>query len=576
MYALAYEMQFSRRNSLPLHEAIPIMIAVRGGREYELEEMLSHLIQCDLMAISGNESVRFLYRALQSYCCARALLNRLPPDNTPRFWEKITASLGGINQVRWWFETLVLLCGLLPHPDELLEQVIYSESFAETEKVFLAARCLLESERVREQRKVHGSTEIETLADRIRDSLLWLMQQRHAASAQKLTDQVTKTLRNLLQTYQEGKSNRKKSVPGDAEQLFDALRHLLERVQMVGSSYVADRVMEALIWRSSSVNEPRSFQRLRAIDELGRLRRPEVIPYLARVAMERSRVSWGKEMKFEYGGIRQASGRALRRMTPEFEEDLRNIDPALAGVIEHWKNRDIDELTALLRKTRRQATREEIKEGVPAMAAFALGDIQTEEARHILYQTMLDRQTSHDTRWAIADALTMLDPEEVMREVVFKLIPASEELKNERFQVTSTQNPRWHELQIFLIGQLRSSEPRARRYVEKFLADPRASFALKGRAILALGHLNAQEKREDFEQIVFGDFDIINLDPRQRARADVYLRIKALQALAEIGDRDTLKRLRSRHKDWPSEVERVFYVTSEEINWRLSAETIGW
>jgi hypothetical protein len=571
MYTLARDLQFSRRTSLPLQEAIPIMTSVRGGREYELEEMLEQLIRVDLMAISGNESVRFLYQPLQSYCCAHALLNELPHDNAQRFWERITSSLGGINQVRWWFETLVLLCGLLPNPDELLEQIIYSESFAETEKVFLTARCLLESERVREYRKIRGSTATETLADQIRDSLLWLLQQRHTAAAQRLNDEVSKTLRGLLQSYHESKSNQKKSIGQDSGQLLDALHHLLERVQIIGSSYVADRVMEALIWRGSSVNEPRSYQRLRAIEELGRLRRPEVVAYLARVAMERTRVSWGKEMKFEYGGVRQSAGRSLRRMMPEFEEDLRNIDPALADVIEPWKNRDIDELTIMLRKPKRQYTLEKIKEGVPAMAAFALGDIQTERARRILYDTFLDRQTSPDTRWAIADALTMLDPDEVMREVISKLIPTLEELKDEKFQITSTQNARWHELQIYIIGQLRNSEPRARKFVEKFLDDPRASFALKGRAILALGYLNVQERREDFEEVALGNFDIINLDPKQRKRADVYLRIKALQALAEVGNRETLRRLRSQHKDWPSEVERVFYVTSEEINWRLSA-----
>gem|GEM_PF-906260 len=571
VYLLAREMQSSRRSSLPLQDAIPMMAGVRGGREYELEEMLDQLIRCGLVTISGNESVRFLYQAVQSYCCAQALLSELPDGNSQRFWEKLTSALGGINQVRWWFETLVLLCGLLPDPDELLEQIIYSESFAETEKVFLAARCLLESERVREHRKVRGSTRTETLADRIRDSLLWLLQQRHAVATQHLTDQVAQALSCLLRSYEMRGGGCQQASPQDVEQLFDALHHLLERVQMVGAGYVADRVMEALIWRSSSVNEPRSYQRLRAIDELGRLRRPEIVVYLARVAMTRTRVSLGQELKFEYGGIRQAAGRSLRRMMPEFEEDLRQADPALAEIIRYWRDKDIDQLTLFLRKTRRQCIQENIKESVPAMAAFALGDLQTETARRLLYEAFLERSTSPDTRWAIADALTLLDPDEVMREVIGKLIPSREELEDPDFRITATQSARWHELEIYLIGQLRSSEQRARKFVDKFLQDSRASFALKGRAILALGNLNAQERREDFEQVVLGNFDVINLNPRQRRRAEIYLRVKALQALAEIGNRETLRRLRSQHKDWPSEVERVFYVTSEEINWRLSS-----
>lgn len=575
MYALANEMQFSRRSSLPLQEAIPIMARARGGREYGLEELLSHLIQCELMAVAGSESVRFLYSSLQAFCCAQALLDETSSQNPAARLEKITSMLGGINQVRWWFEPLVLLCGMLPNPDELLEQIVYGESFAETEKVFLAARCLLESVRVREYRKIRGLTLTETLGDQVRDALLWLLRRRGSAATQALSEQVAKTLQSLLENYQAtlGETMLKKRQPEASEELLDAMHNLLERVQVVGSSYLADRVMEALIWRSSSVNEPRSYQRLRAIEEIGRLRRPEVVSFLSRIAMAKIRKSsLGKDLMFEYGGIRQSAGRSLRRLMPEFEADLRNADPALFGVIEDWRNRRIENLTALLHKTTRQATKEQITEGLPAMTAFALGDIQTVETRRILYDALLEKQTPPETRWAITDALALLDPEEVDQEVIGKLLPTRELLDDEQFQVTTAQSARWNEMLIYLIGQLRNSDPRSRKYVEKFLSDPQASFALKGRAILALGTLNAQEWKDVFERVALGDFETLNLDPKQFDKATVYLRIKALQALAEIGDRETLKVLRSRHKDWPPEVERVFYFASEEISWRLSAE----
>ena len=80
-------------------------------------------------------------------------------------------------------------------------------------------------------------------------------------------------------------------------------------------------------------------------------------------------------------------------------------------------------------------------------------------------------------------------------------------------------------------------------------------------------------------QRALGDFDEINLPRGQRKQADAYLRTKALQALAEIGDHETLRRLRSfkgdGHTTWPPEVERIFYVTSEEINWRMNAESLA-
>ena len=43
-----------------------------------------------------------------------------------------------------------------------------------------------------------------------------------------------------------------------------------------------------------------------------------------------------------------------------------------------------------------------------------------------------------------------------------------------------------------------------------------------------------------------------------------------MQALAEIGDLQTLKTLRESRQPWPIELERVFYSTSEEIVWRHS------
>src|SRR5262245_27374307 len=286
IYALAYEMQFSRRQSLPLPEAIPLMVEARGNREYRLEEMLGHLIAQDLLAMAGVEVVRFLYPSLQAYCCAQALIHRAPAANAQSYWERITGGLGRINQVRWWQDTLTLLCGMLENPDELLDQIIYGESFAESERVFLASRCLLESQLARDQRKQQGIGATGELADEIRDALLWLLDNRRSIGARKVSRLVTGALQELIGSHRaasskaQGAEENGENAAVEPERLVNALHQLLERSQTVGASYIADRVTEALIWRSSSVNEPRSFQRLRAVEELGRQRRPEVVPYL--------------------------------------------------------------------------------------------------------------------------------------------------------------------------------------------------------------------------------------------------------------------------------------------------------
>ena len=445
--------------------------------------------------------VRFLYPALQAYCCAQALIRRAPAANAQSHWERITGGLGRINQVRWWQDTLTLLCGMLENPDELLDQIIYGESFAESERVFLASRCLLESQRARDQRKEQGIGATGELADEIRDALLWLLDNRRSIGARKISRLVTGALQELIGAHRAASSkttgSRKiRRTPRLIRSgLINAMRQLLERSQTVGSSYVADRVMEALIWRSSSVNEPRSFQRLRAVEELGRQRRPEVVPFLSRVAMSRTRISYSKGRVYEYGGIRQAAGRALRRMMPGYEKELEAADPALARVVTLWAeasdpaqpeekvSKNINELAALLRKTGEECKVEKIPEALPAMAAFALGDIDNDESHSILYETFLCGQTERETRWAITDALSLLDPEEVMNSVVYKLIPSREQLEDEGFKIGESSSAAWHEMLILLIGQLRNPDSRARRFIERILADDRADYRLKGRAM---------------------------------------------------------------------------------------------
>ncbi len=592
IYALACEMQYSRRQTLPLHEAIPIMAEARGNREYRLEEMLGQLISHDLLAMAGVEAVRFLYPALQAYCCSQALIRRAPAVSVETYWERVTGGLGRINQVRWWQGALTLLCGMLENPDELLDQIMYGESFAESERVFLASRCLLESQLALDQRKEQGIGPTGELADEIRDALLWLLENRRSIGARKISGLVTGALQELIGAHRaalvrtRGENQSNASI--DPDGLINAIRQLLERSQTVGSSYIADRVMEALIWRSSSVNEPRSFQRLRAVEELGRHRRPEIVPFLTRVAMSRTRISYSKGRVYEYGGIRQAAGRALRRMMPGFEKELEAADPALARVVTLWADasdpaqpeeivrKNIDELVTLLRKTVEECKVEKIPEALPAMAAFALGDIDSDRSHSILYETFLCGQTERETRWAITDALSLLDPEEVMRSVVYKLIPSREQLEDESFKICESSSAAWHEMLVLLIGQLRNPDSRARRFIERILADDRSEYRLKGRAILAFGYLNEQSWKEKFEQVALGDFEWIETPRGQRKQAEAYLRTKALQALAEIGDHETLRRLRGYkgdgHTSWPAEVERVFYITSEEINWRMNAE----
>src|SRR5262249_52510605 len=157
----------------------------------------------------------------------------------------------------------------------------------------------------------------------------------------------------------------------------------------------------------------RSYQRLRAVQALGQLWRSEIVPYLVRIAIAKTRQTWDKQIYFDYGSIRQAAARALRRLMqrplvskeqPDFQALLNQADPDLARVIDLWMREDIAQLSALMMKSKADCTRASIKEGLPDMAAFALGDLPDDAARDILYHVFKQPQTDEDTRWAITDA----------------------------------------------------------------------------------------------------------------------------------------------------------------------------
>ena len=91
-----------------------------------------------------------------------------------------------------------------------------------------------------------------------------------------------------------------------------------------------------------------------------------------------------------------------------------------------------------------------------------------------------------DTRWAITDALTLVDSEIVLRSIL---------------PLLNDQYAEWFDPLVYLIGQMRTSNPDACRFVEGFLEDAKASYQTQGRAIAAIGALRLSAWRERFEDI---------------------------------------------------------------------------
>ena len=70
-----------------------------------------------------------------------------------------------------------------------------------------------------------------------------------------------------------------------------------------------------------------------------------------------------------------------------------------------------------------------------------------------------------------------------------------------------------------------------------------------------------------------GDFSKVAVGNGLSEPEATYLRRKAMAALANIGDEETLTRLREQRTKWPQEMEKAFFWTSEEIFWRMSLST---
>jgi hypothetical protein len=174
--------------------------------------------------------------------------------------------------------------------------------------------------------------------------------------------------------------------------------------------------------------------------------------------------------------------------------------------------------------------------------------------------------TAELVRWAITDALAVLDPEAVMHDAVHPLLDSCK-LR----EPTKTNGERREQL-IYLIGQLRYPDKGALDFVKRVVDTSDVPYEQKGRAILAIGFLyppTAEKWKDKFERVATAHFNDIKIQPKDQHEA-LYLQTRAMQALAEIGDLQTLENLRKGRQPWPIELERVFYGTSEEIVWRHS------
>lgn len=173
LFQLAWEMQRDHCSFYPVSAVFKTMAAIRGDRGYNLEAIYDDFLGQALLSEVGNDLVGFAYPPFQSYCCAQAIIQNPERD---RLLSDLVISLDTPRQLHWWQDVLVLVTGSLAQAGDytalqrFLEPMINGLDLLEGEQVFLAARCLMECESVRNKR---ARQMLEPLRQHIITALRW-------------------------------------------------------------------------------------------------------------------------------------------------------------------------------------------------------------------------------------------------------------------------------------------------------------------------------------------------------------------------------------------------------------------
>ncbi len=591
--ALAWQMQAGYRPTLTVKEAFDTMGRLRGNREYNLETFHRALISSELISPVGVNELRFTYQPVQAYCCAEAILGMNGPERE-RVLNDITAMLGRMSRLRWWQEVLVFVSGMVAGDEEaltrLLQRIIYGMRPVESEPIFLAARCLLES---RQHSLARHSFPIFDYEDRAEQEILEALQGLPPAQ--------------LLAVRK-----REVELVHPRTAIVAAIGRQMERHNARFGELEA-RLREALVWRMKATHEPRLAHRVRAAELLGQIGDTSTLAELSAIAASKSRTDLQAQQDYDFSSVRMAAALALNRLYRHLgTKEALQIPQPLRAILGFWEREDLPRLLQFLRAQELSMTLQAEQDSsvkpqqidAQTIASFALVDIvmqvrEVEESGSAEVATVLEAlkklllaaETTQHTRWAISHSLAMLDSAEVTEQIILDFFR----------QDALAQMPREHRLQlakcmVYLIGRIRCQHPDAlafllRCYLDASLADVR----LWGCVLDAVGLLADQRYKSWLEQVARGRWEravealrplveplpALRLTREEEGRLagvlsslqpeeEVFLRQRAIEALASIGDRDSIRYLREGRTDWSPDLRPVFYWTCEEIFWRLT------
>jgi HEAT repeat protein len=344
----------------------------------------------------------------------------------------------------------------------------------------------------------------------------------------------------------------------EGERVFLAARCIQEAGPEKIAEVLRNQVTNALIWLSCSSNEPRTARRQRAITTLGQLQVTTALPHLIKRVLERVRTDWQGQPAFEYSSVRLAAVEALRNMASPTIEYVMTHYPQFTQLLESWFRQDI------------AALEEQLTVAPPAhqaIAAFVLGNIGSRPAAEVLLKAFQQPGIESATRWAITDALLRVEPALVTRGAILPFIDTDAATAAKLPKESWKKRQHWYERVVYLIGNINPRDSRAGAFLERCLSKYTGVW-LKARTIRAIGAIADTHRKNLLQELAGGDFSRIAIGKLDSDEVS-YLRSVAIDALAGIGDQQTLSLLQQQDDGSNPELQAAYYRTSEEIAWRL-------
>jgi hypothetical protein len=328
-------------------------------------------------------------------------------------------------------------------------------------------------------------------------------------------------------------------------------------------------LIQSLIYYLNNRREPREWRRIQLAEALGKIRHPDAIPHLVGIANQRVRLtSLGKERKYELSPVRLAAVIALRQIAAAPYNEVKHIDPELAKILTWWDDGDIMALSQHLVDA--DHLPEELA-GSQAIAAFALGDLQSVASVDILINLFLYPYSSDETYRHLTTALTLVDPGIVEEQVILPfIVPDSPNILNDRVW---TRREQYLSHIIYLSGRIFTTEPQILNFLRTCLYND-SVVNRRALALQSLGWLQDYQTKDVIEKISQGRLGDLELPPTVTLNEKQNLQKHALQALFYLGDSETLKLFQRRPVSWSPEFERILYWVSEEILWRQEMDNV--